>query len=584
MKCATAILFSSLVALTACSTRSPLPVVSTAPTVAKSTPAIPTLDLRAVLLPPPQPARPIETYSVVVANLPVTEILFALASDAQLNIDLAPGVLGNVTLNAVKQTLPQILDRLTKQLELRYTLENNYLLVMPDTPFLKSYKINYVNMSREADGGISNATQIGAAPGASGALMTAGNTSQLAIKNSSKNHFWERLEQNVKELLRETDKILPEGSSETVVEQNSSSISRNVAMTAPTANPPNRTNNKTTAAPPVVSGTSEGEGSTVTRRSTFREAAAVISNPESGLLTVRATSRQHEKIQEFVTQVLNNARRQVLIEATIAEVHLSKNYQQGINWSTLRLGANGLQMSQSGSGTLSAVNTGSAFKLDYINPVSAIGALAASVSLLESFGDVKVLSSPKISVMNNQTAMLRVVDNLVYFSVKADTTTNQSTSTTVYTTTANTVPIGFTMSVTPQINDSDTVQLNLRPSITRLLGYVNDPNPSLSAAGVVSRIPQTQSREMESMLSIENNQIAVLGGLMQDEINNQSDTVPFLASLPLLGGLFKSRNDNSNKTELVIFLKPTVIKEAGLDGDYVAFRSRLPGKDFVKAE
>jgi general secretion pathway protein D len=180
--------------------------------------------------------------------------------------------------------------------------------------------------------------------------------------------------------------------------------------------------------------------------------------------------------------------------------------------------------------------------------------------------------------------MLRVVDNLVYFSVKADTTTNQSTSTTVYTTTANTVPIGFTMSVTPQINESDTVQLNLRPSITRLLGYVNDPNPSLSAAGVVSRIPQTQSREMESMLSIENNQIAVLGGLMQNDINNQSDTVPFLASLPLIGGLFKSRNDNSNKTELVIFIKPTVIKEAGLDGDYVAYRSRLPGKDFVKAE
>jgi len=580
MKIVAAILLFGLLALAACSTRAPLPAPPPTPAA-----AIPTLDLRTVLLPPPQPARPIETYSVVVANLPVTEILFALARDAQLNIDIAPGVQGNVTLNAVKQTLPQILDRLARQLELRYELVNNDLLVMPDAPFLKSYKINYVNMNREADGGISNATQIGAAAGAGGALLTAGNSSQLAIKNSSKNRFWERLEQNVKELLRETDKILPEGSSETVVEQNSSSVSRNVPMTIATNHSPNyRTNSQTNNVPPVVSGTSEGEGSTVTRRSTFREAAAVISNPESGLLTVRATAKQHEKIQEFVTQVMNNARRQVLIEATIAEVHLSKNYQQGINWSTLRLGANGLQMSQSSSGTLSAVNTGSAFKLDYVNPVSAVGALAASVSLLESFGDVKVLSSPKLSVMNNQTAMLRVVDNLVYFSVKADTTTNQSTSTTVYTTTANTVPIGFTMSVTPQINDSDTVQLNLRPSITRLLGYVNDPNPSLSAAGVVSRIPQTQSREMESMLSIENNQIAVLGGLMQDEINNQSDTVPFLANLPLLGGLFKNRNDTNNKTELVIFLKPTVIKEGGLDGDYAEFRARLPSKDFVKAE
>ena len=165
--------------------------------------------------------------------------------------------------------------------------------------------------------------------------------------------------------------------------------------------------------------------------------------------------------------------------------------------------------------------------------------------------------------MNNQTAMLRVVDNLVYFTIKADTVSNQTTSTTTFTTTAVTVPTGFTMSVTPQIDDSDTVLLNLRPSITRLLGFVNDPNPSLAAAGVTSRIPQLQTRELESVLKIGNNQIAVMGGLMQDEINNLTNGIPGLGRIPVAGNLFNNRDDTKKKTELVIFLRPVVIKVRG---------------------
>jgi general secretion pathway protein D len=228
--------------------------------------------------------------------------------------------------------------------------------------------------------------------------------------------------------------------------------------------------------------------------------------------------------------------------------------------------------------------TGSMIALGYLNPLSKIGSLSANISLLESFGKVKVLSSPKLSVMNNQTAMLRVVDNLVYFTIKADTTTTQGAISTVYTTTANTVPVGFTMSVTPQINDGDTVLLNLRPSISHLLGYVNDPNPSLALATppIVSRIPQTQTREMESVLKIENNQTAVMGGLMQDSINNLSDEVPILGRIPLLGSLFQQRNDKTEKTELVIFLRPVVIKNASVNADFSEFRNSLPDQKFFQ--
>jgi len=135
------------------------------------------------------------------------------------------------------------------------------------------------------------------------------------------------------------------------------------------------------------------------------------------------------------------------------------------------------------------------------------------------------------------------------------------------------------MSVTPQINDSDTVQINLRPSISRLLGFVNDPNPSLTIA---SPIPVTSTREMESILKIENNQIAVMGGLMQDEAKNNTDAIPGLSNIPVAGNLFKNRNDTTSKTELVIFLRPTVIKDASLAGDFSAYRGMLPDRNFFK--
>ena len=554
-----------------------------------ATTVIPQTIKRSIVLTPPKPGTKTETYSVVVTNVPAQEILFALARDAKINLDIHPGIQGAVTLNALNQTLPQILTRIARQTDMRYELENGNLNVMPDSPYLRSYKIDYVNMVRDSDGTMSNTTQVGSnsSGSAAGTGSSGNNNSSLTIKNISKNDFWKTLTQNIKDILHETDKILPSGSSETVVQQVSTASSTGTGVQP-------ASNKKTTAkagvgnSPNPVS-VQEG-GTTVTRTNTFREAASVIANPENGIITVRATGKQHEKIQEFIDQIMANARRQVLIEATVVEVQLNDQYQQGINWSLLQRGGTGFQLrqaatGQSGAGTgLVAGNTASLFTLDYLNPTSRLGNLAASVSLLESFGKVKVLSSPKLSVMNNQTAILRVVDNLVYFVINVTTTAPTSTSSafSTFATTPNTVPIGFTMSVTPQINDADTVQINLHPSISRLLGYVNDPNPSLAAAGVVSRIPVTSTREMESILKIENNQIAVMGGLMQDEATNNTDAIPGLSNIPVAGNLFKNRNDTTTKTELVIFLRPVVIKDASINGDFSAYRNALPDQNFFK--
>ncbi|MBA4381294.1 MAG: pilus (MSHA type) biogenesis protein MshL [Sideroxydans sp.] len=565
--------------LAACGTKAIKPSdkhIQQTPEAAKqSSGVIPQTSKNAVVLPPPTIAKKVETYSVVVSNLPARDILFALARDAKLNIDIHPGLEGEVTINAINQTLPQILDRISKQVEMRYELNDNNLVVMPDSPYLKSYKIDYVNMSRDAEGGITNTSQVGsgAAGGAAG-----GNNSKLAITNTSKNHFWDTLVKNITDILRETDKILPEGSSETVIEQSSTNTTTPQAKKSTAKN---ATDGSGAAA------TIEGEGTTVTRRNTFREAASVIPNPESGIITVRATGRQHEKIQEFITHVMRNARRQVLIEATIAEVRLSSSYQQGINWSKLvPAGTKGISIGQAGTALRpdSAAATVGALVLNYTDPASKFGSLSGSVSLLETFGDVKVLSSPKLSVLNNQTAMLRVVDNNVYFIVNSTTTPCSPAPCTpivTYTTTVNTVPVGFSMSITPQINENDTVLLNVRPTITRLLASVTDPTPGLV---VTNKIPQVSTREMESVLKIENNQIAILGGLMQDEINNQTDGIPGLSSIPFAGNAFKSRDDSKQKTELVIFLRPVVIKDSSLDGDYSAYKDTLPDENYLKPE
>ncbi len=548
-----------------------------------------------VILPPPKPAAKIATYSVVVTNVPAQEILFALARDAKINLDIQSGIRGTVTINAINQTLPQILDRISKQVDMRYELENGTLTVMPDGPYLKQYKIDYVNMSRDAEGGISNSSQVGASAtgGATGGSTTGGaggNSSQLSIKNSSKNHFWDTLVQNIKDILHETDKILPAGSSEAVGQQSSSSS---------TGGPTTSGGRRSSILPGMENGASaayvEEGAATITRNSTFREAAAVIANPEAGIITVRATGKQHEKIQQFIDQVMGNARRQVLIEVTVAEVTLSQNYQQGINWSALAAGTKGFQLKQVGTGVgLGAANTASMAVLSYVNPLSKFGNLSASVSLLESFGNVKVLSSPTLSVMNNQTAMLRVVNNLVYFTIESSTSQAANTTTlTTYTTTPHSVPVGLTMSITPEISAGDLVQVSVRPSITRLLAYVQDPNPTLAnpcgvgaitcnVPAIVSLIPEVQTREMESVLKIENNQIAVLGGLMEDNVNNNTDGIPLLASIPIIGEFFKNRNDATTKTELVIFLRPAVIHGAGIDENFSQFRNSLPDQDFFK--
>ncbi|MBI5750702.1 MAG: pilus (MSHA type) biogenesis protein MshL [Hydrogenophilales bacterium] len=522
-------------------------------------------------LPPPKvQAKPL-TYNVVVTEVPAKELLFSLARDTKLNIDVHPNIQGVVTLNAINETLPAILDRIANQVNLRYKLEGNTLIVTPDSPFLKSYQVNYVNLSRKTTSSIGVATQVattGVATGGSGggASGAGNNSSSTTVASTSNNEFWEVLTANIRDILKSTRSV-----SQTAEDKNarveSARASREERLQQASA-----VARAGQSAPQLFNSIFGKQGDV------FAEAKdEVIVNPSAGAVLVMATEVQHKIINQYIDSVMLSANRQVLIEATIVEVTLKDQFRAGIDWTrlvALGAGATGFSFTPATNlaGSLTAFQT-----LTYQN---ANDNFKAAIKLLDSFGEARVLSSPKLLVLNNQTSMLKVVDNLVYFSVEVTpgSTTGTTITAATYSTTAHTVPVGVIMAVTPQINESGRVTLVVRPTISRKNGEVSDPNPALTT--VTNKVPIIQVREMESVLQVPSGETIVLGGLMQDDSSKNRDGLPGLTDNPVTNVLFGTRDRNVTQTELVIFLRPTVITNPSLSSDELSFYKRyLPKAD-----
>jgi general secretion pathway protein D len=500
--------------------------------VAESRKNIPQPVKQVPALPRPGKRQKLETYTVVVNQVPIRELLFSMARDADLNLDIDNDIAGSITMNAIDQTLPKILDRIEAQADIVYFLEGDTLKVKADKPYLHVYHIDYLNIERSSGGKVSISTEIGAtstdvqSSGSGGGTGGGGdNRAMSEVENESVNTFWSTITSNIGAILNEDVKA-------------------------------------------------SGSASTQTSNN-------IIVNRESGIIAVRATGKQHKQVKNFVDQVVGNVQRQVLIEATIAEVRLSDSYQAGIDWSlvseTAIVGGNPV-MTKGGVQDVIGGNLGSSpfFQLATAGTING-NPLNITLKALETFGDVKVLSSPKVMALNNQTAILKVVDNEVYFSLDVNVVpaSNLQAAQTTVETTINTVPVGLVMAVTPYIDDEEEVTLNVRPTISRIIRFVEDPNPLLAEQDVVSEIPVIQVREIETMLTIENSETAVIGGLMQDQINKENRGVPFLSSLPLLGALFSYTEEEYVKSELVIFIRPVVMEDASLNGDLAEYKKYL---------
>jgi general secretion pathway protein D len=531
-------------------------------------------------VPPPKPQVKLPTYSVVVHEVPVKDLLFALARDTKQNIDVHPGVQGLVSLNAIDETLPAILERVAQQVNVRYRNDGKTIVVMPDTPYFKTYRVNYVNVSRDTtasigvSGDISGGTSTAGGGGRSSTAQSTG-TSSTKVETASKNNFWETLRANIESILAAT-KALSESAdqraarAEAVRAARQERIAQAEAAARAGANAANLFN---TAFGPDTLARTEAKDE-------------IVVNSVAGSVTVLGTEKQHALVQQYLDGITSASQRQVLIEATIAEVQLSNAYQAGVDWSRIAAGT-GFTLQQQLLG--SNLGVAPRMVIGYTNPTSNLGNISASLRLLEQFGNTRVLSSPKLMAINNQAALLKVVDNVVYFEIEAQTSQNQTNTIQTFNTTPQTVPVGLVMSVLPQITDAGVVNLTVRPTISRITRFVPDPNPSLQVDSqgnplpnpIQNLIPEIQVREMESVLQVGSGQTVVLGGLMQDNVRRDRDAVPVLGRLPSPAkDAFSFRDEEVRKTELIVFLKPTVVTNPSLESEELRYFQRfLPSID-----
>ena len=518
-------------------------------------------------VPRPKPQVKLPTYSVVVNEVPVKELLFALARDTKQNIDVHPGIQGVVSLNAIDETFPAIIERISNQVSIRYEIKGKTILVVPDTQYFKTYSIDYVNVSRNSTGSVSVKGDITSASLGEGESAGDAGGSATTIGSDSQIDFWKLLQSNIESILSATNAL-------------AATVDQKIAR----AEAKEKARNERIAAEVTVAAAG-GNAANLTDKAFEPPKVAdieikdkVIINSVAGSITVLGTEKQQQLVQRYLDGITSSTQRQVLIEATIAEVQLSNEYQAGVDWSRIAGGA-GFSFAQE----MLAGNLGSAPRMliGYANTTSDVGNISASIALLEQFGNTRVLSSPKIMALNNQPAMLKVIDNVVYFEIQVDTifpTVGPASRT--FDTTARTVPVGLVMSVTPQISEDGMVSMTIRPTISRVVRFVNDPNPDLALAKVTNPVPEIQVREMESMLQVGSGQTVVLGGLMQDNVRRDRDQVPFAGSLPNVGYVFAYRDEEVTKNELIVFLKVTVITNPSLDSDELRFFQRfLPTVD-----
>ena len=497
--------------------------------------AEPPVVTEAPVIPEPVKALPVETYTVVVKDVPVADLLFSLARDASLDVDIQTAADKTVTINAVDRPLQEILGRIAEQAKLRYRLRGSNLIIQDDLPYWHNYLVDYVNIARTSQGEVGVATQIATAGGSVGEESGGGgqqgdgqgNLSKTTVKSSSRNDFWETLELGLVAILAETRAAETPGT--------------------PADNDP------------------------------------VIVNSMSSVVTILGTQAQHREVQGYLDRIMTNSQRQVLIEMTIVEVELSDKFQAGVDWQRLAenggLGDNGVSVQSNFLGA--NLQTPPFFSVGYNNDDPA-NSITGTVSMLQQFGNTKVLSSPKIMALNNQTAILKVVNEEVFFTVELDVrdATADIPERRTFTSLIHTVPVGLVMSVTPQISASGYVSLNIRPTISRITGFAIDPAPRLAGAEFDNLIPEIQVREIESLLQVLDGRTVILGGLMQNEQTSSKDGVPGLSRIPGVGKLFSYSNDDIVKTELVIFLKPTIVENgtapAGSDrvGDYYDWPTR----------
>ncbi len=331
-------------------------------------------------------------------------------------------------------------------------------------------------------------------------------------------------------------------------------------------------------------------GGTPTNRNAVAFTPTFSINRQAGIVSVYANERLHKKVTEYLDELRRSTSSQVLIEAKVLEVTLTDEFATGIDWNMLDHFGD-LQFSLSVPKPAMNPSTANVLSVGFAGTD-----VSSFVTALSRFGTVHALASPRLTVLNNQSAALNVAENRVYFEVEVSSTTTNSGGSVAtdvdVSSTIKTVPEGVLINVLPSIDlNKNAISMQVRPTVTKISEYVSDPAVAFAAAGIVggeditSEIPVVNVQEVDSVVKMNSGQMIVMGGLLQDSSLSSSDSVPVLGETPILGNLFRNQGDKIRKTELVIFLKATILNDAGesvhqTDKDiYRVFgQDRRPGK------
>lgn len=497
-------------------------------------------EIHQALLPPLRPplpaapsAPPEVRFDLTVNNAPARQVFMGLVEGTPLSMLVHPDVNGTVSLNLKDVTIGEALEALRRVYGYEFKRDGSRYFISPRGLQTRMFPVNYLNLNRRGKSDLrvvsGELTRSAGTSGsaASGGASSGGNTADKAgihVETDSKADFWVEIEGAVKAII----------------------------------------------------GLEAGR--------------TVVASPQSGIIVVRAMPDELRVVEDFLGLTQQSINRQVVLEAKILEVELSSGFQAGINWTQLaRNGNTTVTASQTGGGTL--LNSGASEivgNAGNLNPAtgtftpvsgsdtSAFGGIfslaiqarnfAAFVELLQTQGRVQVLSSPRVSTVNNQKAVIKVGGDEFFVTGVTNTATTSGTQT-VVTPTVELTPFfsGIALDVTPQIDDLGNIVLHIHPAISQ----VSEQNKTLRISGEDYSLPSALSsiQESDNIVRAASGQIIVIGGLMKEGSTDEDSSVPLLGDIPLLGNLFKHKSVSRIKKELVILLKPTVINSAETWGD-----------------
>jgi MSHA biogenesis protein MshL len=467
----------------------------------------------------------IERFDVSVHNVAAKDFFLGLVNGTGVNIVVHPDVSGTLTLDLKKVSLDEVL-RVTRDIYgYEFKKDYNIYTVYPNQMRTQVFQINYLDVQRV---GVSDTSVMIGRGQSSGNNSAGGNRSGGQTDPGDTANLLGMIESSEKKSTNSGQGLTPGARVQTL---NTTDFWASVEQTVTS----------------IIGGKIEDR--------------SVVVSPQAGMIVVKAFPHELSSVREFLEKSELTIKRQVILEAKILEVRLSEGFEAGINWGQIsgqmteaKNLAAGFKLNTDGSADVDEAAGSTFASLFQIRDITKL------VSFLETQGNVQVLSSPRVSTVNNQKAVIRVgSDEYFITGISNNTTTNSSATTTTPNIELSPFFSGISLDVTPQIAEDGEVILHIHPVVSEVKDQlkvftVGNENFSLPLAlrGV---------RESDSIVKAANGQVIVLGGLMTEGSNNQDGKRPILGDVPILNSFFKTKNKSSSKTELVILLKPTVVDD-----------------------